>query len=39
MINPELPKFVEINIIVSKGKIEGKEIEKEFKKVIKVGWE
>jgi hypothetical protein len=39
MLNPELPEFVEIYLIVSKGKIEGKEIEKEFKKVIKVGWE
>ena len=39
MIKPELPKFVEIYMIISKGKIEGKEIEREIKKVIKIGWE
>ncbi|HOK56089.1 MAG TPA: type II secretion system protein GspJ [bacterium] len=38
MEEPVLPEFVEIKIVVSKGKIEGREIEKEIKKTIKVGW-
>ncbi|MCM8818915.1 MAG: type II secretion system protein GspJ [Candidatus Omnitrophica bacterium] len=38
MKNPKLPEFVEIKIIISKGKVEGKEIEKEFKKIIRIGW-
>lgn len=38
MEEPELPKLVEITILVSKGKIEGEEIEKEIKKVVKIGW-
>ncbi len=39
MEKPKLPKMVEIKITVSKGKIEGKEIEKEIKKIVKIGWE
>jgi len=39
MVVPKLPEFVEINMVISKGKIEGKEIEKGFKKVVKIGWE
>jgi prepilin-type N-terminal cleavage/methylation domain-containing protein len=38
MDEPKLPEFVEIKIIISKGKIERREIEREFKKTIKIGW-
>ncbi|MGB9677585.1 MAG: prepilin-type N-terminal cleavage/methylation domain-containing protein [Candidatus Ratteibacteria bacterium] len=38
MEEPKLPTFVEIKIVISKMKIEGKEIEREFKKEIKIGW-
>ncbi len=38
MEEPKLPEFVEIKIVVSKGKIEGKEIEKQIKKTIKIGF-
>jgi hypothetical protein len=39
MTNPKLPEFIEITLTISKGKIEGKEIEKEIKKIVKTGWE
>ena len=38
MIVPELPEFVEVSIVISKGKFEGKKIEREVKKIIKIGW-
>lgn len=38
MEEPKLPQLVEIKLVISKGKIEGKEIEKEIKKTIKIGW-
>ncbi|MCM8785307.1 MAG: type II secretion system protein GspJ [Candidatus Omnitrophica bacterium] len=38
MEEPKLPELIEIKIVVSKGKIEGKEIEKEIKKTIKIGF-
>ncbi|MCS7181354.1 MAG: type II secretion system protein GspJ [bacterium] len=38
MKEPVLPELIEIKIVVSKGKMEGKEIEKEIKKIIKIGW-
>ncbi|MGC8977563.1 MAG: type II secretion system protein GspJ [Candidatus Ratteibacteria bacterium] len=38
MEEPKLPEMVEIKIVVSKGKIEGREVEKEFRKVVKIGW-
>lgn len=37
MVEPELPELVEIKIKISKGKIEGKEIEKEITKITKIG--
>jgi len=38
MKNPRLPQMVEFKMVISKGKIEGEEIEKEFKKTVKIGW-
>lgn len=37
MEEPELPELVEIKIKISKGKIEGREIEREFTKITKIG--
>ncbi|MCM8772288.1 MAG: type II secretion system protein GspJ [Candidatus Omnitrophica bacterium] len=38
MENPVLPKGIELKIVISKGKIEGREIEKGITKFIKIGW-
>ncbi|MCM8803994.1 MAG: prepilin-type N-terminal cleavage/methylation domain-containing protein [Candidatus Omnitrophica bacterium] len=38
MEEPKLPKMIEITMVILKGKIEGKEIGREIKKTIKIGW-